>query len=137
MKSLSTLVTHAIEVGIDGGKYRMASPIDMKPLLIIASFGGGWDHVSVSRRDRIPNWIEMSFVKRAFFEPDEVAMQLHPAESEYINNHPRCLHLWRPQNDSIPTPPGDMVGIRGIENVSQNQARALRVAVMGLIGSLP
>ena len=137
MKPLSSLAATKIEIGIDGGVYRLASPIDTKPLLIIASFGGGWDHVSVSRRDRIPNWIEMSFVKRTFFEPDEVAMQLHPAESEHINNHPRCLHLWRPQNDTIPTPPGVMVGIKGIENVSKGQARALRVAVMGLIGSLP
>ena len=27
-------------------------------------------------------------------------MQLHPAEQEYINQHPYCLHLWRPQTDA-------------------------------------
>lgn len=66
-------------------------------LHIIASDGGGWDHVSVSLPTRCPTWDEMCWVKRLFFEPHEVVMQLHPAESDHINNHQHCLHLWRPQ----------------------------------------
>jgi len=33
-----------------------------------------------------------------------------PAESEYVNLHPFCLHLWRPKGTTIPTPPRALVG---------------------------
>lgn len=67
-------------------------------LKVICSNGGGWDHVSVSLPGRCPTWSEMSFIKTLFFEGEETVMQLHPPESSYINNHPYCLHLWRPQS---------------------------------------
>lgn len=79
-------------------------------LRVIASWGMGWDHVSVSHRDRIPLWEEMCWVKDQFFEAEETVMQLHPPHSEYVNNHSRCLHLWRPQADPVPRPPSMMVG---------------------------
>lgn len=92
------------------GLFNIASPIDGANLKVIASDGGGWDHVSVSRRNRCPNWTEMDFIKRVFFLPDEVAMQLHVAESEHLSLHPYCLHIWRPNDGSaIPLPPSIMV----------------------------
>lgn len=72
---------------------------------VIASNGGGWDHVSVSRRDRCPTWTEMDYIKRMFWGPDDVVIQIHPADKDYINNHEYCLHLWRPQFEDIPIPP--------------------------------
>jgi hypothetical protein len=80
-------------------------------LRILAAAGGGWDHVSVSVEDRCPTWAEMSFVHRAFFTPDEVAMQLHVPEKNHINNHPFVLHIWRPRSKlkRIPLPPKDFV----------------------------
>ena len=78
----------------------------------IASDGAGWDHVSVSTESRCPRWNGMQQVKDLFFEPEEVAMQLHPAKSEYVNNFPYCLHILRPQNTKIPTPPSILVGIK-------------------------
>lgn len=66
---------------------------------VICSDGGGWDHVSVSLKTRCPTWEEMAFVKGLFFGDEEPAMQLHPAKSQYVNHHPFCLHLWRPQTD--------------------------------------
>jgi len=69
----------------------------------------GWDHVSVSRTSRCPNWPEMEFVKRKFFEDNETAMQLHVAIADHINMHPYTLHLWRPHNAEIPMPPKDAV----------------------------
>lgn len=78
-------------------------------LKVIASSGEGWDHVSVSRRDRCPSWEEMEFVKRLFFKDDETAMQLHVPPTKHINNHPYVLHLWRPQGVEIPLPPPDFV----------------------------
>jgi|SRR5262245_16916740 len=74
-------------------------------LMVIASNGGGWDHVSVSRPARIPSWTEMEFVKRTFFKDDEVAMQLHVTPADHINLNPNVLHIWRPHEDTIPLPP--------------------------------
>lgn len=92
------------------GMFHVPSPIDRAPLCIIASSGGGWDHVSVSRQNRCPNWPEMEHVKRLFFKDDETAMQLHVPPSDHISIHPYCLHLWRPHDTEIPRPPSWMVG---------------------------
>ncbi|CAA7621144.1 hypothetical protein [Magnetospirillum sp. UT-4] len=98
--------------GGDGtcGVFIVSSPVDRAPLRVIASVGEGWDHVSVSRRNRCPNWTEMEHVKRLFFREDETAMQLHVPPADHVNLHPHCLHLWRPHNVEIPRPPADMVG---------------------------
>lgn len=80
-----------------------------RDLKVIATADGGWDHVSVSLSDRTPTWAEMEYVKRLFFNPDEVAMQLHVPVDEHRNCHPYCLHLWRPHDHDIPMPPADMV----------------------------
>jgi hypothetical protein len=93
-----------------GGAFKVRSPIDGGELRIIASNGMGWDHVSVSRANRCPNWPEMEHVKRLFFRDDETAMQLHVPPSDHINYHPNCLHLWRPHAEAIPRPPAIMVG---------------------------
>lgn len=79
-------------------------------LRIMAASGMGWEHVSVSTAARCPTWDEMCFVKSLFWGPEDVVMQLHPKESEYVNKHPHCLHLWRPIGADIPTPPRIMVG---------------------------
>lgn len=90
-----------------GGYYEVKTPTGV--MRVIASWAEGWDHVSVSRPNRCPTWAEMDFVKRVFFKPDEFVFQAHPAESDYINIHPFCLHLWRPQHEKIPIPPKYMV----------------------------
>jgi hypothetical protein len=94
-----------VQIGEDGGSFfvRLDNTWDWD-LRVVASNGMGWDHVSVSRIDRIPTWEEMEFVKRLFFEDNEIAMQLHVPASDHINIHPYCLHLWRPQNKEIPMP---------------------------------
>lgn len=94
----------------EGGYFEVYSPIQRsKKLSIIASCGDGWDHVSVSLPFRCPVWQEMEYVKRLFFLPNETAIQYHPAETYYINNHPYCLHMWRPQNIEMIMPPIEMV----------------------------
>jgi len=80
------------------------------PLQIIASDGMGWEHVSVSRPDRVPNWGEMCRVKSLFWDKTDCVVQYHPPEADYVNNHSRCLHLWRPVGVEIPRPPAFMVG---------------------------
>jgi hypothetical protein len=86
------------------------SAIDRAELRVIATAGEGWDHVSVSRANRCPNWPEMEQIKRLFFATVETAMQLHVPPSDHISVHPYCLHLWRPHDVEIPRPPSWMVG---------------------------
>ena len=89
-------------------------------LRVIASCGEGWDHISVSLRNRTPTWEEMDRMKRLFFEDWEVAMQLHVPVDQHVNFHPYCLHLWRPHSLTfpIPLPPPIMVAPRNLETVS-------------------
>lgn len=91
------------------GMFLVPSPTDHAAMTIVASNGEGWDHVSVSRQNRIPNWIEMEHVKRLFFREDETAMQLHVPTKDHISHHPFCLHLWRPHEAEIPRPPSWMI----------------------------
>ena len=85
-------------------------PYCSSELTVIISDGAGWDHVSVSLRNRCPNWEEMAFVKRLFFKPEETVIQYHPKESEYVNTCRTCLHLWRKQGHEYELPPRMMVG---------------------------
>lgn len=95
------------------GAFWVPSPTDHRLMRVIASGGEGWDHVSVSRANRCPNWPEMDHVKRLFFRDDETVMQLHVPSSDHISYHDYCLHLWRPHDAQIPRPPAWMVGPSG------------------------
>lgn len=87
---------------------------------VVLSDGMGWEHVSVSlasknrKVDRCPTWDEMCFIKDMFFYDTERVVQYHPPRSEYVSNHPYCLHLWRPTNKDLPFPDPIMVGIKEI-----------------------
>lgn len=97
------------EIGIDGGWGYVYFPGSRKAAFVVFSWGGGWDHVSVSFQRRCPTWEEMCIVKDIFFRDDECVVQYHPAKKDYVNMHPYCLHLWRPQNEKIPMPPKILV----------------------------
>jgi len=73
-----------------------------------------WEHVSVSLASRYPTWDEMCKVKDLFWEPEDCVIQLHPPRSQWINNHPYCLHLWRPLEFEIQLPPPITVGVKGL-----------------------
>lgn len=92
------------------GVFEVPSVTDRKPMMVIASSGEGWEHVSVSRKNRCPNWPEMDQIKRMFFRDDETVMQLHVPVADHISVHDNCLHLWRPVDGAIPRPPGWAVG---------------------------
>jgi hypothetical protein len=85
-------------------------------VFVIASDALGWEHVSVSRRDRCPTWEEMCQIKNLFWEDTDCVVQFHPPKSEYVNNHQFCLHLWRPTNQQLPMPASLLVGLK--ENAS-------------------
>lgn len=87
-------------IGTNAGIFRVPSrSIGGAVLTVVASDGGGWDHVSVSVEYRCPLWEEMCQIKDLFWGEDEVVMQLHPAKKDWISNCPFALHMWRPQNE--------------------------------------
>ena len=79
---------------------------------VIAGDGLGWEHISVSRRDRCPVWAEMCQIKELFWDDEDCVVQYHPPKSDYINNHPFCLHLWRPIGVQLPRPDWLLVGYK-------------------------
>ena len=81
-------------------------------IVAIASDQMGWEHVSISLTGRCPTWNEMCAVKAMFWSDDACVVQYHPPKSSYVNNHPYCLHLWRPTEQTLPMPPTFMVGVK-------------------------
>lgn len=91
------------------GAFEIVGPCGLSMLIIVGAAGlpeaEGWEHVSVSLKSRNPNWQEMCFVKNLCWREDEMVLQFHPPESKYVNVHPHCLHLWRPQDGHVRMPP--------------------------------
>ncbi len=103
------------------GYFLLASDLPGRLLSIIASDGAGWEHVSVralrGRRSATPTWAEMCQAKALFWDDEDAVVQFHPKRSEYVNQHPNVLHLWRPTEGAIPTPPPLLVGLRANDPV--------------------
>ncbi len=97
-----------------GGCYQVDIPMkkgktSMVNVVASCSPEAEWDHVSVSKTNRCPTWLEMDYIKDLFFDTDEVVMQLHVGKKDHINIHQYCLHLWRPHGQKIPLPPHSYV----------------------------
>lgn len=56
--------------------------------------GDRWLHVSCSHHNKLPKWKELREVKNIFVGREKTAIQIFPHESQYVNIHPYCLHLW-------------------------------------------
>lgn len=89
------------------GCFLLPGPHKRERLFAVVSDQMGWEHVSVSpmREKRCPTWEEMCYIKDMFWDKDEVVIQYHPAESNYVNMHPFTLHLWKPVGLAVPIPP--------------------------------
>lgn len=96
----------------------------------MASAVEGWEHVSISLRkdviigrkakreehvERTPTWAEMCFIKDQFWDVEDAVMQIHPPRSEWVSQHPYCLHLWRPIDKEFPRPDSIHVGVKGLD----------------------
>ena len=58
-------------------------------------------HVSVSREDRLPSWADMKTAKSIFIGFEKEAFHMLPKESEYVNCHKNCLHLWHDLSEKL------------------------------------
>lgn len=119
------LLGSTVEVAGQNGAFVVPSPEPGWLLFLICSDGiaedavgdlADWEHVSVSARSatrplsRVPTWKEMCHVKRLCWDAEDVVVQYHPREADYINVHPHVLHLWRWRTGTFPTPPKTAVG---------------------------
>lgn len=125
MKSLKELYSELearkdfriVERSFDGGLGLFISG-GMKGMTVMWSFAGGWEHVSIDGKKRMPDWNEMCILKDMFFDEDECCVQYHPPKSDYVNNIPYCLHIWKPiekYNGKLPIPPSILIGLKGVE----------------------
>lgn len=96
----------------NNGAFRLPARPGEIPLLVVASDGEGWEHVSVSLPTRCPTWAEMCRVKGYFWDDTDCVVQFHPPQSENISNHSYCLHLWRKVDSEFELPPSWMVGYK-------------------------
>lgn len=116
------IYSNGLEFAEDGVKgYINIERVDMT---FVASWGGGWDHVSVAplKKNITPSWDMMCKVKDIFFKPGEAVIQIHPSKSEYVNNMPNCLHLWRANDRDMVLPPSFMVGLRDGQTTEEIEA---------------
>ena len=110
-KYRDTIAEREIYGGVgDAGNGCFKVYVGGRSFFVVASNGGGWEHISVSPRNRkrqtCPTWEEMCEIKAMFFAPEECVVQYHPPKSDYVNNYPYCIHLWRPTGGvEIPRPP--------------------------------
>lgn len=111
---------YATNPGDTFGAWFITSPDrhERAPLKIIANSASdesaGWEHVSVSLPHRCPTWPEMSFIKDTFWSTDDTVLQFHPPHTQYVNNHPYCLHLWRNPSVPVALPPSLLVGFKDL-----------------------
>jgi hypothetical protein len=90
-----------------------------RTLVIIASDGGGWEHISIhvekaDGKTSTPFWEDMQQMKDLFWDETDCVIQYHPAKKDYVNVHPNTLHLWRfacdgGWEDFLPMPPKEFV----------------------------
>lgn len=117
-EELSNRLDFIVDIkGFDGRKGHFISG-SQKGMTVIWSCGGGWEHVSMDGKKRMPTWEEMCQLKDMFFEDNECCVQYHLPKSEYVNNIPYCLHIWKPiekHSGVLPIPPSLFVGVKGVE----------------------
>jgi len=82
-----------------GKAYIVKHPRTGAKLVCIASNDKGWNHISVSLANRTPTWDEMAYIKKVFFDDEDLCVQIHPKKSQYVNYHEHCLHIWQPPKE--------------------------------------
>lgn len=87
---------------IDGIMYKSKS----RGLTVIQSTnteldGKMWLHTSYSRKNRTPTYEDTVLIKENFIGKDQKAIMVFPKESEHVNIHPYCLHLWSCEDSDI------------------------------------
>lgn len=128
IKSTPNLVIKA-EADNDGIGGYYYDRFNNKKLNFIFSYQMGWEHLSVSMPNKTPSWEQMCMMKDIFWGEDECCVEYHPRKEDYVNNHEHCLHIWKPTEEYLPTPPSILVGFR---NEEEKQAFLLFAKMNGV-----
>lgn len=112
-KTRNLFITAETENDGMGGYYY--DSITNKRLNFIFSYQLGWEHLSVSMPSKTPSWEQMCRMKDIFWNEEEACVQYHPKKEDYVNMHPHCLHIWKPTDEALPTPPHFLVGFKDDE----------------------
>jgi len=74
--------------------------------VLVSNDGGLW-HLSISRKDRLPNYDEVKYARYAYLPDDITVAQLFPPKTDFVNMHQFCLHLWELAAPELwlPSPP--------------------------------
>lgn len=70
-----------------------------RKLFVIASIateqdGKRWLHLSISHRNRMPTYEELTYLKRHWAGEDKKCIMILPEKQKHINIHPYALHLF-------------------------------------------
>lgn len=63
-----------------------------------------WIHISLSRKNRMPDWLDIVKVKEDFLGPNVYAYIILPPKSKYVNIHKYVLNIYAPL-DGLPVLP--------------------------------
>lgn len=62
-----------------------------------------WLHLSVARQNRMPSYKDLAEVKDLFIGASRQAIQIFPPDTNHVNLHKFCLHLWHClEDDGLP-----------------------------------
>jgi hypothetical protein len=86
---------HYVNRGANGATYaHKTDRISVIESIAIEQDGKRWQHVSLARPDRLPDYDDLTFVKRHWIGEDKYAYQVFPPKAKHVNIHPNCLHLF-------------------------------------------
>ena len=63
---------------------------------LVITKDAGLHHLSISRRDRLPNYNELKSARYQFLPDVPYMIQIFPPTEDFVNVHQFCLHLWEP-----------------------------------------
>ena len=66
------------KTGLDGFSGIFVDPVERKNYFFVFSWGGGWEHLSVSQKNKTPSWDVMCRIKDIFWTEDECCVEYHP-----------------------------------------------------------
>jgi len=61
--------------------------------ILISQDNGKW-HLSISHPKRLPRYYELKRARYKYLPDVKYMAQIFPPESEFVNVHKNCLHLW-------------------------------------------
>lgn len=105
-------------------------PVNQKAYYVIFTSSLGWEHASISQRNKTPEWEIMCRIKDIFWSGEECCIEYHPKEEDYVNMHEHCLHIWKPIGIEIPMPPSIMVGFKGVDSKTTEQISKIIVGML-------